>query len=351
MRNINQVIGRLRDNDLLPQSVLEELLEEQLSKAPNPPKLLSHDRANVLLNARDELRAALYDKLIVARPLLLCQLPYRSSTEPFVVSRSQLGPTDTIETRYSASNAPETPLPFGADRALLGYVQTRGITDGVITLGALTEYFSAFGIQPNGKAYRAFYASLERLRYLHVMVTRRGPSHDDRAEKRTLGLTPLQGVYTPDSPADLPDAKSDPLQIRLFRARYALTLDPAFHALIQREPIVLPLPLLRAFRNAPRSYDFAAWATWRSCAAQRASRMSCAQFHAEFDASNDTNPYRLEAAFRQVLEEIRVVYPDFPMLMLPRRRGLLIEPWRPPEGLPQRRALPATRPPLLDEPS
>ena len=47
-------------------------------------------------------------------------------------------------------------LPFGADRALLGWIQTQAYTDGFIEFASLRAFLGAFGLSDGGVQYRRF---------------------------------------------------------------------------------------------------------------------------------------------------------------------------------------------------
>ena len=74
-----------------------------------------------LLEARDGLPAA--DRLVQAKALILCGLPYKRTSARSVDRQARTGARSSISVTFTAVN-PAEPLPFGADRALLGWIQT-----------------------------------------------------------------------------------------------------------------------------------------------------------------------------------------------------------------------------------
>jgi hypothetical protein len=181
---------------------------------------------------------------------------------------------------------PGHPLPYGADRALLGWIQTRGYEDRFITFHSLTNFFDAFGLSRSGRDYARFRERLARL----------------------LGL-----AVTPP--------------LLLVRSRYGFELDPDFHAYLRTNPVPLPLPLMRLFHNRPQAWDFASFVLYRCFAARAASVVPWSELTEQM-ASTDRYPRRLKANLRQVLQEVRVVYPGFPAHFLPGWQGLAVARWR-----------------------
>jgi hypothetical protein len=117
-------------HSLPPQQAFALALREGLGSSTPGPARESHSLPTALELARfrelETTRETLgrrYDHLVQAKALLLCGLPYRSTGQRAVVRQARLGRRSYVSVLFSALD-PRQPLPFGADRALLGWIQT-----------------------------------------------------------------------------------------------------------------------------------------------------------------------------------------------------------------------------------
>ena len=85
---------------------------------------------------------------------------------------------------------------------------------------------------------------------------------------------------------------------------------------------------MRRFRSQPKAWDFAQFVLFRSFSASAPSVVPWNELLSQM-ASQDGYPRRLKLTLGRVLQEIRAVYPDFPVGFLPGFRGLRISPWKP----------------------
>ncbi len=262
--------------------------------------------------------------LIQAKGLLLCTLPLKRTTATRLHRRAKIGQRDEIFVTFAAID-PGIALPFGADRALLAWIQTRAFRDGYILFDTLNDFFSAFQLNSSGANYARFKTRLQRLANLTIQVRISGSDID------ITNAPPLERAVFPDTPIDrrqLNITGRDGRERVVRTARYGLKLSRSFHRYLCQNPIPLPLGLLRRFHDQPMAWDLASLTIWRCYVASRASFIP---WHSlvEHLGSHDRDRKQLKRTLSRVLEKIRQTYPSFPVHFLPAYRGLAIVPWRP----------------------
>jgi hypothetical protein len=292
--------------------------------------LLSPDRALELLAARDEVASGNVERILQARALVLCALPYKRIANRSVTRTAEIGRYGaTLQVTYTTIDE-GVPLPFGADRALFGWIQTKAFGDGHVSFDSLTEFFDAFGIGKSGREYQIFKQRLTRLQSLALTVT-----VDAARESSRLHMHPLRGSFMPKDPAEAREVLDHEASRQLLlvraagdRSRYGFQLDPDFYRYLRQNPVPLPLPLMRVFVNRPKAWDFASIVLYRSYIAKAPRTLSFLELKNLLGAE-DNHARRLKATYAGILEEIRAVYPDLPAYFLPRSQGLLLTPWKP----------------------
>jgi hypothetical protein len=264
--------------------------------------------------------------LLQAKALILCSLPYRQLAARTVTRSARLGRDAWLHVTF-ASVDDGVPLAFGADRTLLGWIQTHAYRDGFVSFETLTEFFRAFGLSDGGREYLRFRDRLRRLESLAIRI--RYETHSDVG---SLHLRPILASFTPRVARPLDDSPDQDPQLVLLRipGRYGFQLDPTFHEYLRENKVPLPLPLMRAFKNSPQGWDFASFVLYRSYAARARSVVPWPALM-EHLGCQDRSHRRLKANLARVLEEIRVVYPTFPARFLHARAGLQVDPWHPPQ--------------------
>jgi hypothetical protein len=93
--------------------------------------------------------ADLRTKLVQAKAPIFCALPYSRIPDRSVTRRARIG-RDSVLNITVASIEPGIPLPYGADRALLGWIQTLCYHDRFVSFDTLTQFFRAFGLSDSG---------------------------------------------------------------------------------------------------------------------------------------------------------------------------------------------------------
>ncbi len=261
--------------------------------------------------------------LIQAKGLLLCTLPLKRTPATRLQRRARIGKQDEILVTFTAVDA-SIPLPFGADRALLAWIQTRAFRDGYVLFDSLKDFLSCFRLNASGANYTRFRARLERIANLTIQLRVTGSDID------ITNAPPIQRAVFPDTPAALRElsvAHPGGRQQTLRPNRYGLQLSPSFHRYLRQSPIPLPLELLRRFHDKPLAWDLASLTIWRCYAANRASVIPWGSL-AEHLGSRDRDRKQLKRRLGAILDQIRLEYPGFPARFLAGYRGLAIEPWR-----------------------
>src|SRR4051794_17966086 len=206
-------------------------------------------------------------KLVQAKALIFCALPYSRIPDRAVTRRARIG-RESVLTVTFASIEPGVPLPYGADRALLGWIQTLCYHDRFVSFETLAEFFRAFGLSDSGREYARFRGRLERLMSLAISVR-----FEDGDSSARLAMQPLKKSVTPRTPRDvrLRLAAEAANQLVLLKNRWGFELDPDFHAYLRANPVPMPLALMRRFRSQPKAWDFAQFVLFRSFSASSTS--------------------------------------------------------------------------------
>ena len=282
---------------------------------------------NLTLPDSTETHLSRTELLVQAKGLILCTLPLRRTAATRLIRRARIGESDEVRVTFAAVD-PRIPLPFGADRAVLAWIQTRAYRDGYILFETLNDFFSSFHLNSSGANYARFKERLERIANLTIQVRVTGSDVD------ITNAPPVERAVFPDTPGErrrLCVAGSDGRERILSPRRYGLQLSRSFHRYLCEAPIPLPLELLQRFHDKPMAWDLASLAIWRCFVASRASFIPWGSL-VEHLGTRDRDRKQLKRALRRILDEIRVAYPTFPAQMLPLYRGLAIEPWRVPEA-------------------
>lgn len=285
------------------------------------------ERFNALWAAKEELGEGSSDLLLQAKALVLCALPYKRIPEQQLTRTAKLGRDTTLSVTFAAIGK-DAVLPYGADRALLGWIQTRAYTEGFISFDRLTEFLSAFGLDDGGKNYRLFRGRVDRLSRLAVSI-----ETSTQDEEALLNITPIRAAYYPKSTKEAKRTLTteEAGQLLLIPQRYGFQLDPVFWEYLRANPVPLPLPLMRLFHNKPKGWDFAQFVLYRCFAAKRRSVVPWSVFSEQL-GSTDHDRRRLKFTLKRCLAEMKVIYPDLPAKFLPEYEGLEVAQWRPPRN-------------------
>ena len=265
------------------------------------------------------------DLLLQAKALVLCALPYKRVPEARITRKARIGKNTFLSVTFAAVGE-DAILPFGADRALFGWIQTRAYREGFIAFETLKEFLTAFGLNDSGANYRIFKERVERLTHFAVSIE---TSNED--EQALVNITPVRSAYFPKSTTAAKRRLSAEGvgQMLLVPEKYGFRLDPMFWEYLRENPVPLPLSLMRLFHNKPKGWDFAQFVLYRCFAARTQSVVPWSAFSEQL-GSRDSNPRRLKATLARFLREMKVVYPSLPAEFLAGYEGLSVAPWAPP---------------------
>jgi len=277
-----------------------------------------------------------HDLLIQAKALLLCALPYKRTDAARITKQAQIGRDLTLSVTFATMS--EAGLPYGADRALFAWIQTKAYPDGFVSFDSLREFLKAFELDEGGKNYKRFYERLERLKGMAVSIKVEGPTG-------TLlnNIFPVRAAYTPRNPEqmrqqvnhEVNEAAGQMLLIPTPK-QYGFQLDERFMAYFRSNPVPMPLSLMKIFYDRPKAWDFAQIVLYRCFAAKSVSVIPWEDLIGML-GSEDTDHPRLKYTLNAVLKEVKLVYPNVPAEFLEGQQGLRVSPWRPEtEGRPKR---------------
>ena len=270
--------------------------------------------------------------LILARGLALAPLPYKKSNSAHLQRIIRIGQEDRLIVTYAALK-PGISLPYGKDRALLGWIQTlakqKPDAKGFVMFDHLTDFFRAFDLHDGGEYYRWFKASLNRIQNLAVSIElhHAGVSYLENC-------TPVKKAFLPQDPKEARiRAREEHLgQLTLFKPPYqhpkhgyGFQLQADFWDYLSSSPVVLPLPIMKLFTRCPRGWDFAQFVFIRCGLAETESLVP---WEALFQTigTQDKDKKRLRNKLRKHLSTIHEIYPNCPANFL--KQGLLVTPWR-----------------------
>ena len=276
--------------------------------------------------------------LYVARALILCGLPYRKLVDgegnllPYY-RRSARTAKGKVTLTIGASN-PDIPLPYGKDRAVLAWVQSKALKQGnpTITWSSAKEFFDAFELSTAGYQYKSFKETWRRLANAVFTITMEG---DDIGEMGQI-MPLMEGWHLPGmkSRIDPPD-NAEPILERmnlptlldknreakgnqLFAAMpWSVTLSPTLYKQIQENKVPLRLEVMRLFTHEPKAWDMASLISYRSWICQNnksRGRESTARISwsdlVEQLGSVDLNHKQLRSTLRDAIRRILIVWPE-----------------------------------------
>lgn len=278
---------------------------------------------NLTMPAPGETHLSRSQLLIQAKGLLLCTLPLKRTAATRLRRRARIGEKDEILVTFAAVD-PSVALPFGADRALLAWIQTRAFRDGYVLFDSLRDFLDCFHLNSSGANYARFRQRLERIANLTIQVRVTGSDVD------ITNAPPIERAVFPGTPLALRQlVLADPAggEKTVSPRRYGLQLSRSFHRYLRESPIPLPLELLRRFHDKPMAWDLTSLAIWRCYVANSASVIPWPSL-IEHLGSHDRDRKHLTRSLSRILDQVRLAYPGFPARLLPRYRGLAIEPWQ-----------------------
>ncbi len=245
------------------------------------------------------------DLLITAQALILCGLPYRRMADHHYIREAKTA-HGTVRLTVGAMD-PNTPLPYGKDRAVLAWVTTKAMQTGIprVEWESAAEYLETFGLDKGGFQYRALQKSWERLAKATMLleVVRDGEQN----------IRPCMIFERADLPTlrDKRDENERRLTL-LSGMRYGVELGRTLWENLKAHPVPLPLRLMREFQDEPKAWDFAAFISWRSYICRetdKTARISWQELLQQL-GSVDKDHKQLRKSLKDVLRRLRAHWPE-----------------------------------------
>jgi hypothetical protein len=252
----------------------------------------------------------------VGDALIFCPLPFRRAKDKQVIRRARTGSGEELEVIYSATG--KAPLPFGEDAFLLDLLvsEARKLKSPEVTFDSLKELIRFLGGSDGGTDYRRLRERIDRIAGLHIRIERK------ESVRVNVRVVDVQNVE------DISNKKTQLLEAEYGQRRllpYAFRFAPEFYEDLMRYYTVIPLQILRAFSGSPIEYSIARWLYRRIIHAQRYALVPWAEIHAE-RSGTDSNPRRIRAYARNVVQRLKVVWPGLDTAVDERNPdGLLIK--------------------------
>jgi hypothetical protein len=312
---------------------IRQILEEN----PGARHGISKTKYEALIETKTKIQAenSKQELLLVAQALILCGLPYRalydeSGKPQRTYSRIAKLTNGTMTLEISGLD-PKVLLPYGKDRALLTWLQTKAIQQDspIITWESAKEFFEAFGLTRAGYHYDRFKKTWERL--LNTVFVLKQKTNDWQG-KMTIEAEhlPLLARYRlPDYETDqermILDSHLPTIQDRLAENKYPMIIPPNYSVTLadnlykhlKDSPVPLNLNVMRAFQNEPKAWDIAAFISYRSflcglLANEGKDSTAYISFEALCDqiGSFDNNPKQLRTTIRKAIKEIKIIWPE-----------------------------------------
>ena len=158
---------------------------------------------NVMADYRVQRNSGVSPRLMqLAKSLILCGLPYRSTQETRIERISREADGTFVRVTFYAlardAQGDSIQMPFGSDRTLLHYGIDKAIKlkSSFVSIDNPTEYLLAIGKTLSGANYAALKGSIRRLSGLSVVVERFAPGKNGHDETRQT-LPILEAAYIP----------------------------------------------------------------------------------------------------------------------------------------------------------
>jgi hypothetical protein len=250
--------------------------------------------------------------LLVAQALIHCWLPYKplydeSGKPQRTYSRIAKLTNGTMTLKISGLN-PDVLLPYGKDRLLLTWLQTKAIQQSspTITGESATEFFEAFELKQTGYHCNRLEKTFERL--FNTILVLKQETTDSH------GKTTIEEEHMPLLAQYEPTKNHHPMEFPFNRS---VTLADNLYRHLRNSPVPLNLYVMRAFQNEPKAWDMAAYINYRSFLCRflaNNGQDSTANISLETlrnqMGSHDANPKQLRTTIQKTLNKIKAVWPE-----------------------------------------
>lgn len=305
-------VKRLPEGEIMPRDGKAERASAKSSVA--------HKVADIAVARNDGSLGDEYIKL--AQAMVMCTLPYSRTNRQRIVKRARYGEDSYLEVTFSAAVS-GVPLPYGADRKLLGWLLDRAIrTDQpFVSISSAREYLDEMDLPLGGKSNKELAQRFERLSGLSIGIRRHQHNVAGHITTYTLiaknNLPSSVAGYTIDAgQGSLPGLED----------RHGVRLNADLFNDIRQYNVVLPRLIWRKLSPKMRVSDIALWLVVRCYAAYSTTTIQWEVLRKEFasverDANGqekvidtDTNPRRFRANAREAIKALLAFWPEAPIV-------------------------------------
>ncbi len=265
------------------------------------------------------------EALFTTQILICCGLPINETSASRVVRKARLADGNYVRVTFIRTSD-LVPLPFRSDRTMLYFLTHKAVLQQspLLKWEYANEYMHLFDLNPeSGAHYRAAQERFTRVAYMDILV-----EYLDKREKvvehwkcplidnaRISVDVDGEGNWKPSR------SISDMLS-----ASQHICFGYRFYAELQKNPIPVPIELLRATSKSHRLMDYVVFLYWRAFAGKTESFIPWPYLQEQFDNS-DTNPWRWAQNFKKAVKILKAL-PD-PISLIQAsvsERGVIIQP-------------------------
>jgi hypothetical protein len=278
---------------------------------------------NVMADYRVQRNSGISPRLVqIAKALILCGLPYRSTTETRIERMTREADGTFVRVTFYALardlKGDPIPMPFGSDRTLLHFGIDRAIKlkSSFVSIDNPTEYLLALGKTLSGANYTALRESVRRLSGLSVVVERFAPGKSGHDETRQT-LPVLEAAYIPSRLEKDNDTSKSP------EMPCGLRFGEHFFNEINQHHVPFPWELLCKLSAKPQIQDIILNLHRRSFACKTTTTVTWEHLRNQM-WHDDSNRCRIRERFQKAIVLLKTAWPE--LNAEARSRGLLIGP-------------------------
>lgn len=247
------------------------------------------------------------EKLFTAQLLIYCGLPISPTDQERVVRKARLADGSWVRVTFIRTHN-AIPLPYGADRTMVYFLTNKAVVQQspYLRWEYANEYQHLFGLNPDsGKHFRHVQERFTRVSWMDITVEYldlEGKTVDhfkcpliDHA--RISAEVDEEGNWRPAM------SVSDMLAVDQ-QVSFGLRM----FSELQRNPVPVPIELIRGAGKSWRQMDYAIFLYWRAFAGKTESFIPWHYLQEQFDQA-DTNPRRWRQEFKRTIALLRAL-PD-----------------------------------------
>lgn len=274
--------------------------------------------ASTLMDLNEQRRDEQWTQLImVAQCLIVCGLPYNNTKERQVVRKARMGNGSYVSIAFTAA-LPGVDLPFGSDRTLLHWMVGRAIKakSPLVTWKTAREFLHDAGMnEESGKNINDLRGRYRRLSGLAITVER------VTADCESHLILPI--IEESHLPSSLDVRKETQGERPLLDEPHGFKFNDRFFADVLAHHIPMPWDLIKRTRKQSQLQDLMMFLSWRVFSAKSSSLAPWDRLREQL-WQEDSNPRRIRTRFKDAIEALKMVWPEFKAEARP--EGLWIVP-------------------------